>query len=72
MSQIDMARPDEGREPAGFEICRKLGRDVAALLFDVIHDVRFLHHVPLAERDEFFEVVRQEFATDIYSSIDSS
>ena len=65
----DATRPDRGREPASFEICCKLRRDVAALLFDVIHDVRLFHHVPLPKRDQPFEVVRQQFSTDIYPGI---
>ncbi len=71
ISQIDMSRPEEGREPACFEICSKLRRDVTTLLLDVIHDIGFLHHVPLAERDKLFEMVRQELSTYVYSSINS-
>ena len=66
-----MTRPEEGRKPACFDICRKLRRDVTALLLDVIHNIRFLHHVPLAERDELFEVVRQKLSAYIYSRINS-
>jgi hypothetical protein len=55
----EMARPSRGREPASFEICRELRRDVTAILFDVVDDVCLFHHVPLAERDELFEMIRQ-------------
>jgi hypothetical protein len=71
ISRPDTARPEEGREPAGFDICGKLRRDVTALLLDVIHDISFFHHVPLAERDELFEMVRQELSTYVYSSFNS-
>ena len=71
ISQIDMARPEERCKPACFNICSKLPRDVTALLLNVIHDIRFLHHVPLAERNELFEMVRHELSTYVYSSINS-
>ena len=64
-----MTRPEERCKPACFNICSKLPRDVTALLLNVIHDIRFLHHVPLAERDELLEMVRQELSTYVYSSI---
>lgn len=71
MSQQNTTRPasDRGREPASFEICSELRRDVATLLFDVIHDVRLFHHVPLAKRDKLFEVVRHQFPANIYPTI---
>ena len=31
-----------------------------------IHHFRLVHHVPLSERDLLFEVIREEFAADIY------
>jgi len=71
IGQIDMSRPEERCKPACFKICSKLSRDVTALLLNVIHDICFLHHVPLAERHELFEMVRQELPTYIYSSINS-
>ena len=71
ISQIDMSRPEERCKPASFKVCCELPRDVTALLLNVIHDICFLHHVPLAERDELFEMVRQELSTYVYSSINS-
>lgn len=71
ISQIDMSRLEERCKPACFKICSKLPRDVTALLLNVIHDTCFLHHVPLPERDELFEMIRQELSTYVYSSIHS-
>jgi len=71
ISQIDMTRPEERCKPACFDICSKVLRDVTTLLLNVIHDICFLHHVPLAERDELFEMIRQELSTYVYSSINS-
>jgi hypothetical protein len=71
ISRADATRPDGTREPAGFEIGNKLRRDIATLLLDVIHDVCFLHHVPLPERDKFLEMICQELSANIYSGINS-
>jgi hypothetical protein len=45
------------RLPTQVEIFAKLCRHIATRLFDMVHNVRFVHHVPLTKRDEFFELV---------------
>lgn len=34
----------------------------------MVHDVGLIHHVPLAERDEFLELIREKFPSDVQSS----
>ena len=52
--------------PACLEVLPEIDRDVTAGLFDVIHDICLVHHVPLPERRELFELVRQELTSDVY------
>ena len=57
-----------GRDvPREFHVSLETGRYVTALFLDVLHDVRLVHHVPLAIRDDVFKVVREELSADIDS-----
>ncbi len=54
-----------GHAPARLDVPLVVERDEAALFLDVVHDVRLVHHVPLAEGDELFELVREQLAADV-------
>jgi hypothetical protein len=41
---------------------------ITACLLGVVHNVSFVHHIPLTVRDEFFELVSQQLAADIKPS----
>ena len=43
--------------PTNVDIFAKLCRYIATRFLDVVHDVRFIHHIPLTERDELFELI---------------
>ena len=40
---------------------------ITTRLFDVVHDICLVHHVPLTERYELFKLIREQFTTDVYS-----
>lgn len=46
--------------------------DIPARFSDSIHHSSLIHHVPLSERDGLFEVVGEEFASDVYPADEES
>ena len=64
-SSLGWGRTRGGHAPARLDVPLVVERDEAALLLDVVHDVRLVHHVPLAERDELFELVCEQLAADV-------
>jgi hypothetical protein len=41
-------------------------RDIAASLLNFIHHMCLVRHVPLSERNQMFEVIRQQLPPDVY------
>lgn len=60
-----LAHDGVGHRAARLEVPGEVGGDVAAGFLDVVGDVCLVHHVPLAEGDELFEVVGEEFPADV-------
>ena len=54
--------------PTGLQVLLKLSRDVTTSLFHIVHDVRLVHHVPLAEGYEFLQLVCEQLAAYVYSA----
>lgn len=55
--------------PADVKIlCELRGYKTAGLLH-IIHDVGLIHHVPLAERDQLFELIREQLPSDVYPRV---
>ena len=53
--------------PREFHVGVKVCRNVTALFLDIVHNIRLVHHIPLAVGDELLEVVREQLPTDIDS-----
>lgn len=49
----------------GHPVMLPLVRNIAALLLCVLNDARLIHHVPLAERDELLQVIREQLASGV-------
>lgn len=52
--------------PTEIKVLNELSRYEAARLFYVVHDVCLVHHIPLAKRDKFFELVCQQLSPNVY------
>ena len=53
--------------PACLEVLPEIDRDVTAGLFDVIHDICLVHHVPLSEGHKLLEMVCEKLSADVQS-----
>lgn len=45
--------------PTGLEVFEEPRGHITACFFGMIHNVGFIHHIPLTVRNEFFELVSQ-------------
>ncbi len=52
-----------------FQIASIVHGDIAASLSDSVNDVCLIDHIPLSKRDEMFEVICEEFPTDVDPTI---
>lgn len=54
-----------GSLPSPLKITFEVLADVADCFLDFVHYIAFVEHIIMADRDEFFQVVRHELTTDV-------